>query len=252
MPHPDLLDEIVLFADPVLTPALAQTLMLAHPLASPKAFMRAAPILTVTPVTNIGALAARAAAPLADARLLICGVAEIVPEALLKCFPGPSYNLHPGPPERPGRYPSVFALYDGDRRFGTTLHEAAPAVDSGAIVGVERFAVPEGADRETLDAMSFASVLHLLAEATPALVARAPLPRLDTRWSGRRASLADFQALCRLPEGVDAEEFARRYRAVGEGPEHALEITLHGHRFRLDNRRGDAVVVGGLARSAGS
>ncbi|SBV91764.1 conserved hypothetical protein [uncultured Alphaproteobacteria bacterium] len=248
MSDAELLDEIVLLADPLLLPVLAQTLMVAHPLASPDALMRAKPYLVVTPVATLEALSARAEKSLDGARLLICGSAEIVPQALLDRFPGPSYNIHPGPPERPGRFPSVWALYHGDPQFGTTVHEAAAEVDAGPIVAVERFAIPEDADRGALDTLSLTSVLRLLVRLVPALVTRAPLPRIAERWSGRRTRQADFAALCRLPEDVDAAEFARRYRAVGEGPEHALEITRFGHRFRLDNRRDAPVTVGGLVR----
>lgn len=248
MSDTEFLDEIVLLADPLLLPVLAQTLLVAHPLASPEALMRARPILAITPVADLEALAARAARPLEGARLLICGTPAIVPEALLERFSGPSYNIHPGPPERPGRFPSVWALYEGDAAFATTVHEAAAAVDAGPIVAVERFAIPEGCDRATLDTLSLTSVLRLLVRLTPELVSPAPLPHAAERWSGRRTRLADFEALCRLPEEADAAEFARRYRAVGEGPEHALEFTRFGHRFRLDNRRDAPVTMGGLER----
>jgi len=249
-PSESYLSEIILLTDPVLAPVLARTLMIAHPLASPKAFMRAKPILTVTPVSTQAELAARCAAPLSGARLLACATDVIVPAEILAAFPGPSYNLHPGPPAYPGRFPSVFALYDGAAEFGTALHEMIPAVDAGAIVAEDRFAIPPDADRGLLERESFTSVLRLLVRCCEALVRPAPLPPLaGAAWSGRKTNQADFDALCRLPEDVDAAEFARRYRAVGEGPDHALEISLFGHRFRLDNRRGDAVTVAGQPRS---
>lgn len=254
MNQPDdaFLDEIVLLADPVLLPVLGQALLIAHPLASPRALMRAEPYLRVTPVQTRAALEARVAAPLDGARLLICGSDVIVPEALLAKFPGPSYNIHPGPPERPGRFPSVFALYDGAPEFGTTVHEATATVDAGPIVAVTRFAIPEGANRAVLDAMSFESVLRLLTDLVPALVRAAPLPRIDAAWTNRATRQADFDALCRLPSDVDAAEFARRLRAVGEGPDHALEIQLFGNRFRLENHRDGTVTLGGLPQVGGS
>lgn len=55
----------------------------------------------------------------------------------------------------------------------------------------------------------------------------------------------DFDALCRLPSDVTFDEFARRYRAVREGPHHALDIEIFGHRFKLDNRRNNDVVRAG-------
>lgn len=243
------LSEIILLTDPALAPILAQTLLLAHPLATPKALMRARPFLTVTPVSTAAALAARCAEPLAGARLLACATEVIVPAEILGRFAGPSYNIHPGPPEYPGRFPSVFALYDGAAKFGTTLHEMTPRVDSGAIVAVDRFAIPAAADRAGLEVLSFTSVLRLLADLCPDLVRPEPLPHAAEAWSGRASRQSDFEALCRLPADVDAAEFARRYRAVGEGPDHALEIALFGHRFRLDNRRDGAVTLAGMARS---
>ena len=251
-PHDSFLEEIVLLADPVLLPVLGQALMIAHPLASPRALMRAQPYLRVTPVHTRAALEARAAHPLEGSRLLICGSEVIVSDALLAKFPGPSYNIHPGPPERPGRFPSVFALYDGAPEFGTTVHEATAEVDAGPIVAVSRFAIPEAADRAALDAMSFESVLRLLTDLVPALVRPAPLPRIDAVWTNRATRQADFDALCRLPTDVDAAEFARRLGAVGEGPDHALEIQLFGNRFRLENRRAGVVTQGGLPRTGGS
>lgn len=244
------LAEIVVLADPVLVPILARTLMIAHPLASPKAMMLAEPYLRITPVCGLDDLASRARAPLDAARLLICGTETIVPEALLGRFPGPSYNIHPGPPERRGRFPSVFALYAGDETFGTTVHEATAEVDAGPIVAVDRFDIPANADRAALDALSFASVLRTLTDLCPALVRPAPLPRIDAAWSGRAMRQADFDALCHLPADVDAAEFARRLRAVGEGPDHALDIVLFGNRFRLDNRRDGAVSLGGVVPEA--
>jgi len=246
------LEEIVLLADPVLLSVLGQALLIAHPLASPRAMMRSTPYLRVTPVSTSEALEARAAQPLDGARLLICGSDVIVPEALLARFFGPSYNIHPGPPERPGRFPSVFALYEGACTFGSTMHEVTPEVDAGPIVAVNRFAVPDDVDRAALDALSFESVLRLLTDLCPALVRPAPLSRIDVTWSNRTTRQADFDALCRLPADVDVIEFARRFRAVGEGPDHALEIELFGNRFRLENRRSGAVTMGGLPRAGNS
>lgn len=244
------LSEIVLLTDPALAPILAQALLIAHPLASPKAFMRARPILAVTPIHDARQLAERCERSLDGARLLICGSDVVVSRAVLDAFSGPSYNVHPGPPEYPGRYPSVFALYEGAAEFGTTVHEVAERVDSGPIVAVDRFAPPPGIDRAGLEALSFASVLRLIADLCPLLVRPAPLPRIGQAWSGRTWRQADFDALCRLPDDVDEAEFLRRYRAVGEGPDHALEFVRFGHRFCLDNRRSEPVTVAGCPRPA--
>ncbi len=56
----------------------------------------------------------------------------------------------------------------------------------------------------------------------------------------------DFENLCEVLPDVSADEFHRRYRAVGEGHEHAMFVTLHGRRFLIENMPGDGkVYVGG-------
>ena len=86
------------------------------------------PGLEVELISTSDALAAATHEPLDGCRLVSFCSSVIVPQVLLTKLPGPAYNFHPGPPEYPGRYPSVFALYDGAQHFGITVHEmAAPA-----------------------------------------------------------------------------------------------------------------------------
>ncbi len=176
------------------------------------------------------------AAGFTDTRLLSVGAGFIVPARILQALGGPAYNLHPGPPEYPGLFPSVFALYDRAPRFGITLHEMAPKVDAGAIVAVDTYDLLPSWDRLALDSATFGAMLNMIARLAPALtdIAR-PLPRLDLPWTGVKRSRKDFDALCALPEDADTQEFARRLRAVGEGPHHAITLTRFGRRFRLQS-----------------
>lgn len=180
------------------------------------------------------------------ARLVSFGAGVIVPAAHLKAFSG-AYNFHPGPPALPGLYPSVHALYAGHGEFGVTLHEMARAVDSGAIVAVERFPIPRDCDRLTLDALTLPVMVEMVKRFAAALadISR-PLPRADIDWTGPLRTGADFAALCDVPENADAAEFHRRLRAVGEGPNHALTVTRYGRKFRLVSEQ-SAVVRGGRA-----
>ena len=70
------------------------------------------PLLHTVVVSDKTALDTLPRDGLANARLLSFCSPVIVPADLLKAFPGPSYNFHPGPPDRPGRFPSVFAIYE--------------------------------------------------------------------------------------------------------------------------------------------
>lgn len=187
-----------------------------------------------------------AAVDRAPARLVVAGSGVILPTDLLGRLPGPAYNFHPGPPEYRGLFPSVFALYDGASRFGVTCHELTAEIDSGPIVGVTRFAIHNADDRAALDSRTYTELVKLVEALAPQLAdAGVPLPRLHEQWSGPVRRKADFDALCRLPTNVDEAEFRRRYRAIGEGPNHALTYEMHGQLFRLTSRSDAPVTKGG-------
>ncbi len=182
-----------------------------------------APVLTRMLVQANGALAVHAVhdragleAGAGPGRLICFCSSIIVPAPLLARFDGPGYNFHPGPPERPGRYPSVFALFDGAADFGITVHEMAPRVDSGPIVMTERFAVPADSDLETLESLTLTKLAQTFRRMAPYLanVAR-PLPHLPVAWSGRRTTRADYDALRVITPDMDAAEIARRRRCCG-------------------------------------
>jgi methionyl-tRNA formyltransferase len=179
-------------------------------------------------------------------RILSVGSNIIVPRRVLQRLSSPAYNLHPGPPNYPGIFPSVFALYEGAREFGVTLHELAPVVDSGAICMVERFKLDPHWDRLALDTHTFVVLMHVIERAAPLLAdIHAPLRYSGDVWSGRRRTRKDFGALCHLPENFTAVELAQRLRAVGEGPDHCLTTTRDGQIFRLDTGRRGTVVRAG-------
>lgn len=192
---------------------------------------------------------ALAAAP-GPARLVTFCTDIIIPRIILNALPMPGINIHPGPPEYPGLFPGVHALYGGAQSFGATAHLLAPRVDTGPIIAVERFDIPHEADRAALDALTWQAVVRLINTVGPALLdPRIPLPESGELWSGPALKRRDFEALCQLPEDCTQTEFDRRYRAVGEGPDHALSITLFGHRFALDNQRDpSSVTVAGHAK----
>ena len=179
-------------------------------------------------------------------RLFSVGAGFIVPPRILQALDGPAYNLHPGPPAYPGIFPSVFALDDQAPRFGITLHEMTAKVDDGAIVAVDTYDILPEWNRLALDSATFGAMINMIERLAPALTdISLPLPRLDVPWSGAKRTRKDFDALCLLPENADAALFARRLRAVGEGPNHALALTRFGRAFRLIAEDQTAVVRAG-------
>jgi len=212
--------------------------------------LTANPCLRLTFIQSLDQLEARCPALLPKTRLISFGSEIIVPATILHRLGAGAYNFHPGPPTHPGRFPSCFFIYENGIQFGTTLHEMAPKVDSGAINAVNWFDVPNDVDRLSLDALTLDALFVLFEKFALQLATDAtPLSRIEETWSGQTTTQGDFEALCRLPPEFDEAEFQRRYRAVGEGPNHALEITLFGHRFGLNNRHAETVVtIGGRER----
>jgi len=66
----------------------------------------------------------------------------IIPREVLELFEGRSLNLHPGLlPQYAGLHTHQWAIRNGEREFGVTVHRIEPQIDTGAIVGQVRFPI---------------------------------------------------------------------------------------------------------------
>ena len=176
---------------------------------------RGNPAIEIRPVHALAELAAWTE-PLSDTRLVSFCSSVIVPAQFLSRLGRPAYNFHPGPPERPGRYPAVFALYERAQRFGVTVHEMLPLVDSGPIVTVERFAIPNPCDLAALEELTLKHLAEVFSRLVPYLTnAEVPLPQLPIAWSGRKTTKADCDALCAISSDMGEDEIALRRRSCG-------------------------------------
>jgi len=165
-------------------------------------------------------------------RLLAFCTSVIVPPALLALLPGPSYNIHPGPPSFPGRHPECWGAYHGAVRFGATLHEMAPRVDEGPIVDVQWFEMEEGGGQAAYGMRAYQAAIQLMIRWAPWLINNdRPLPRSTDRWSGTKTRRADLEAKCRVTPDIDAVEFERRRRSFAEQPGGRMSVLLHGREF---------------------
>ena len=175
-------------------------------------------------------------------RLLAFASGVIVPADMLRALAAPAYNIHPGPPWRPGTFPDVHAVYEGDKRFGATLHEMAPLVDTGAIVDVNPFDVRPGADRPWLAVEAMKAAAQLLVRWGPRLLRDTkPLPQTKKwYWSGRKSRMADFHDLCKITQHMPPDEIERRARSVLGGSLGTLRLEFGGRQFRLDPQPGEA------------
>jgi methionyl-tRNA formyltransferase len=190
------------------------------------------PNCLVRPVHSLTDLDRELAEPAGMTRLLAFCSSVIVPRRILEALPGPSYNIHPGPPSFPGRHPESWGAYRAMRRFGATLHEMAPRVDEGPIVDVCWFDLADGAGQVDFGLGAFRAATQLVVTWAAALTGDdAPLPHSAYRWSGTKTTHADLRAMCRVGPDIDAVEFERRRRAFAEQPGSRMTVTLHGCDF---------------------
>ena len=172
---------------------------------------------------------------LREARLVAFTSGVIVPRPLLAALGYGAYNFHPGPPDYPGWAPAHFALYEGARTFGATAHVMTKRVDSGPIVGVESFVIPEGANVRELEQIAFVRLAHLFWRLSRSIACESgPLPTLPIAWSGTKSTRRMYERLCDIPSDIEPTELARRIRAFNDDFRAIpLTVTLHGVHFRL-------------------
>lgn len=127
-------------------------------------------------------------------RLVSFATDVIVPARYLSATRPTPVNFHPGPPEYPGLRALEFALHDGVTSYGVTAHVMTLPVDSGPIIGVNRFAASDG-DEDALRFETWRAAYALLMHLLPALAAEEPLRRIDASWSTRICSDAAWRAL---------------------------------------------------------
>ncbi len=160
----------------------------------------------------------------------------IVPPSILERFPGPSYNVHPGPPEHPGSFPEVHAVNLKATEFGATLHEMSKRVDEGRIVDVIRFALTQDENRSSVSMAALQAAAGLMLR-WGAHLARDPTPlpvRSDLRWAPRKWRKCDVDHLSDIDLQMPRTEIDRRLRAtVGGLHGQTARMTIGTARYRL-------------------
>lgn len=193
------------------------------------------PALSFRCVVTAEELAAIEPEVLREARLLAFTTSVIVPGSILAALGHGAYNFHPGPPQYPGWAPAHFAFYDGARTFGATAHVMTVRVDSGPIVGVESFIVPDKIDVRGLEQVAYVRLAHLFWRMSRDLACDpAPLAELPIAWCGTKSTRQMYRDMCDLPAGISANELVRRIRAFHDDFRGIpLMVSVHGIRFQL-------------------
>jgi methionyl-tRNA formyltransferase len=172
------------------------------------------PALRIARAGDLEILRAGAARAGRRGRLIGFSTAIVVPGALLPAFAGGAYNFHPGPPEFPGNRPSAFACHAEAPTFGVTFHRMEAKVDSGEILDCERFSTAGLRTASELAIKAYQHLARLFLRNTVALASLdTPLTPIDETWSGRKTTLADFEAMRAVPGDIAPAELDLRVRA---------------------------------------
>ena len=193
------------------------------------------PSLQIIALNDLSDLIAIPHSVLQTSRLIAFLSEVIIPLSVIKNMGFGAYNFHPGPPMRPGWSPMEMAIYEGDKVFGTTLHEVHQLVDAGAINGMNLFAVPTHADAITLDQLISESMVALFGQRKAELLDEQPLITLPIPWGYKRSTKSSNLAYLDITKEITEEELLLRIRAFGYDEKYKIKFYEDGNVFEIEN-----------------
>ena len=170
--------------------------------------------------------------------LLSFGTGVIVPPRILSMQGTLALNVHAASPDYPGRDPHHFAIYDGVKKYGATIHHMMQSVDAGPIIDIELFFF-------FLDTTPF-RLLELANDAGWRLLERffagyknhGALPKIENiRWGELKFTRKMFLEMCRVDLNMSQEEITKRFKATSMPGHHNLYIDFNGYRFRIEDQK---------------
>ena len=192
------------------------------------------PALAVRAASDRAAFDTLLAAAPPDVRVIGFCTPVVVQAETLARLAGPAYNIHPGSPDYPGKYPAPFAHYERAARFGATAHEMTAKVDAGPIIAVIGCEVPPGAGVPWLQACATQAAIRLFITLAPAFAtSTGPLERVPVSWGDRQCSQKALNRLCVLPPDFDPDDLDRRIAAFSLIPGVRFHTHIRGRRFDL-------------------
>lgn len=127
-------------------------------------------------------------------------------------------NLHMAPlPEYRGCNQFSFAIINGDKEFGTTIHIMDEGVDSGDILFEKRFKIPANCWVDQLYAITFTQSISLFEESLPELICNNIRPVSQESYANRKRSIhfrKDIEALKRIDLSWNSEKIEAHVRAT--------------------------------------
>jgi len=158
----------------------------------------------------------------------------IVPERLLKNASTASINFHPGPPEYPGIGCTNFAIYNGEKIFGITVHHMRKMVDSGDIIEVVRFPIFDNDTVYSLSQSCYAFIFTSFINLFSIIIHDSSLSCANEQWKRKPYTRQELNELCIITKDMPEHEIRRRVRATTFPNMPGAYIELGGTKFLAD------------------
>lgn len=156
----------------------------------------------------------------------------IIPQNLLNSAQKASINFHPGPPDYPGTGCYNFALYEGARKYGVTVHHMEKKVDTGNIIMTSYFDVSPYESVETLKLKSMSHLLVCFENIVHQISEGGSLPVSDETWRHKPFTRKEMFELFEIDLSKhDKAEIEKRIRAAEYPGLSGAFVTLDGYKF---------------------
>lgn len=161
----------------------------------------------------------------------------IIPKQVLDNINIAAINFHPGPPEYPGIGCTNFAIYNGEKEFGITVHHMAEKVDAGDIIMVKRFPLFENDTVFSLTQRCYIYIYTAFIDVLNIIVSDGLLPESSEYWRREPYKRSELDALCAIKTDMSNEEIERRIRATSYPQMPGAFIELAGYKFRYESEQ---------------
>jgi methionyl-tRNA formyltransferase len=113
----------------------------------------------------------------------------------------------------------------------------ADTVDTGEIIGVNRFPTEKGETVESLSLKTYSSMLTLYKETITHIVDTGELPKSNKIWKRKPYKRSELEELATIDTEMDKKEVDKRIRATYYPGQPAPFIELAGYRFEYNPKR---------------
>jgi methionyl-tRNA formyltransferase len=162
----------------------------------------------------------------------------ILPKSLIDNAKIAAINFHPGSPEYPGSGCVNWALYNGEKTTGITIHFLNEYVDNGAIIKVFKIPILPNDNIETLlprvhmkQLGAFYDLVTTVHKYGPEILRKFVENNNKVKWGIKVGRIRDVDNLQTIDTRIPQQELDNIIRATAIG-QFGPRLKLHGHEFR--------------------